>query len=250
MVRTSFSDLVQIISAGRVGQPTCNADTGCLPSLACRAGGQSPESEGKGRSELVAVALMALTATGCAVSSSALARPDKGGSQVIYRISEDRPLTFALVTSPICSHGTPRPATAWQIATWRRLYPVIVCPSSNGLCQHESRRASFGGRHSEGSWYPGLRRLPGWDGHEQIHRRVALRWADVPIALPLQRPLGLARPLNSTMSSAGYVAGARRYFWSPSTRCSSPIGAVLWSLPLPTSCRRCALHGSLPRTAS
>ena len=36
------------------------------------------------------MALMALTATGCAVSSSTLVRPDKGGSQVIYRISEEQ----------------------------------------------------------------------------------------------------------------------------------------------------------------
>jgi Short C-terminal domain len=45
---------------------------------------------------LVAVALMVLTATGCAVSSSTLVRPDQGGSQVIYRISEEQAFTTAL----------------------------------------------------------------------------------------------------------------------------------------------------------
>jgi len=45
---------------------------------------------------LVAAALMTLTATGCAVSSSTLVRPDQGGSQVIYRISEEQAFTTAL----------------------------------------------------------------------------------------------------------------------------------------------------------
>jgi Short C-terminal domain len=44
----------------------------------------------------VAATLMALTATGCAVSSTTLVRPDQGGSQVIYRISEEQAFTTAL----------------------------------------------------------------------------------------------------------------------------------------------------------
>jgi hypothetical protein len=45
---------------------------------------------------LVAATLMALTATGCAVSSTTLARPDQSGSQVIYLISEEQAFTTAL----------------------------------------------------------------------------------------------------------------------------------------------------------
>lgn len=45
---------------------------------------------------LVAAALMALVATGCATSSTTLVRPDQGGAQVIYRISEEKAFTIAL----------------------------------------------------------------------------------------------------------------------------------------------------------
>src|SRR5260370_40586932 len=45
---------------------------------------------------LVALSLLTLTATGCAVSSSTFVRPDQGGSQVIYLISEEQAFTTAL----------------------------------------------------------------------------------------------------------------------------------------------------------
>lgn len=45
---------------------------------------------------LVAVALMALVATGCATSHTTLVRPDQGGAQVIYRVSEEKAFTTAL----------------------------------------------------------------------------------------------------------------------------------------------------------
>jgi hypothetical protein len=45
---------------------------------------------------LAAAALLALTATGCATSHSTLVRPDQGGAQVIYRISEQQAFTIAL----------------------------------------------------------------------------------------------------------------------------------------------------------
>lgn len=45
---------------------------------------------------LVAAALMALVTTGCATSGTTLVRPDQGGSQVIYRISEEKAFTTAL----------------------------------------------------------------------------------------------------------------------------------------------------------
>jgi len=45
---------------------------------------------------LVVVVLVALTATGCAASGTTLARPDQGGAQVIYRISEEQAFTIAL----------------------------------------------------------------------------------------------------------------------------------------------------------
>jgi hypothetical protein len=45
---------------------------------------------------LVAAGLMALVTTGCATSSTTLVRPDQGGAQVIYRISEEKAFTTAL----------------------------------------------------------------------------------------------------------------------------------------------------------
>jgi hypothetical protein len=45
---------------------------------------------------VVAAVFMALTTTGCAVSSTTLVRPDQAGSQVIYRISEEQAFTTAL----------------------------------------------------------------------------------------------------------------------------------------------------------
>ena len=45
---------------------------------------------------LVAGLLMTLIATGCATSHSTLVRPDLGGGQVIYRISEEKAFTTAL----------------------------------------------------------------------------------------------------------------------------------------------------------
>jgi hypothetical protein len=49
-----------------------------------------------------------------------------------------RALFKARSTSPICSRGTQRPATGWQIATWRRLCHVIV-----HFCRPESIRVSL-----------------------------------------------------------------------------------------------------------
>ena len=40
--------------------------------------------------------LLAVSATGCATSNSTLIRPDQGGTQVIYRISEQQAFTIAL----------------------------------------------------------------------------------------------------------------------------------------------------------
>lgn len=45
---------------------------------------------------LAAVALIGLAATGCASSSTTLARPDLGPGQFIYRISEEKAFTIAL----------------------------------------------------------------------------------------------------------------------------------------------------------
>ena len=45
---------------------------------------------------LTAAAIVALMVAGCAVSSTTLIRPDQGGSQVIYRISEEQAFTTAL----------------------------------------------------------------------------------------------------------------------------------------------------------
>jgi hypothetical protein len=45
---------------------------------------------------LAAAALMVLMVNGCAVTSTTLVRPDQGGSQVIYRISEEQAFTTAL----------------------------------------------------------------------------------------------------------------------------------------------------------
>lgn len=45
---------------------------------------------------LVAGLLMTLIATGCATSHTTLVRPDLGGAQVIYRISEEKAFTTAL----------------------------------------------------------------------------------------------------------------------------------------------------------
>jgi hypothetical protein len=45
---------------------------------------------------LVAMALMVLTASGCASSGTTLARPDQGDVHVIYRISEETAFTVAL----------------------------------------------------------------------------------------------------------------------------------------------------------
>jgi hypothetical protein len=44
----------------------------------------------------IAAAIMALAATGCAVSSTTLVRHDQGAAQVIYRISEEQAFTTAL----------------------------------------------------------------------------------------------------------------------------------------------------------
>ena len=71
---------------------------------------------------LVATALMALTATGCAVSSSTLVRPDQGGSQVIYRISEEQAFTTALeayaVLTPKQSVEVARNSLGWRSSIW------------------------------------------------------------------------------------------------------------------------------------
>ena len=45
---------------------------------------------------LAAAALIALIATSCATSQTTLLRPDQGGTQVIYRISEEKAFTTAL----------------------------------------------------------------------------------------------------------------------------------------------------------
>lgn len=45
---------------------------------------------------LIAAMLTALVATGCATSHTTLVRPDQGGAQVIYRISEEKAFTTAL----------------------------------------------------------------------------------------------------------------------------------------------------------
>ena len=44
----------------------------------------------------IAAVFMALTATGCATSATTLVRPDSGGAQVIYQISEETAFTTAL----------------------------------------------------------------------------------------------------------------------------------------------------------
>lgn len=45
---------------------------------------------------LVAAALIALAATGCATSGTTLVHPNQGGGQVIYRVSEEQAFTTAL----------------------------------------------------------------------------------------------------------------------------------------------------------
>jgi len=48
------------------------------------------------RGAIAAAALIALATTGCATSATTLVRPDSGGAQVIYRISEETAFTTAL----------------------------------------------------------------------------------------------------------------------------------------------------------
>jgi hypothetical protein len=50
----------------------------------------------KGVSQLVGVVVLALIAAGCATSHTTLVRPDLGGGQVIYQISEEKAFTTAL----------------------------------------------------------------------------------------------------------------------------------------------------------
>jgi Short C-terminal domain len=133
----------------------------------------------KGVPQFAAAAMLALAAAGCSASMTTLTRPDLGGAQVIYQISEERAFTTALeayaVLLPKQSvddvvEGSLRGYSAderWGLDYWTHRVLVIPAVGTDAT-----------GREVRGYWYKisgSGTLIPGEEGKTQFLRFIRAR---------------------------------------------------------------------------